>query len=530
MALSDMLERGYFPEELPNPFVTTSFASAVTGSGATLPADFKKGFSGGYPSVRSARPGKYSHARRGLLRRRLCLPNPLLHYLLCREIDANWGVLQPHIGGTVLSATNPVQAARGRSIQPAQPLAAGPGLAVRTRLNSKYVLRTDITRFYYSIYTHAIPWALHTKPVAKGNTGHALLGNQIDYLVRNGQDKQTVGIPVGPDTSLVIAEILMQACDKELLDACRGLHGHRFIDDYELGFRSRAEAEDAFDTLERILAGYELALNPSKTQVTELPCNLEAPWVSPLRSFPFEGTASSQQGELWGFFDLAFELHGQYPDDGVLQFALGRLRRLEVAPSNWKLFQRLLLNCAAPEPATLRWVLASITSGASADAPPVLSDIEEVMNSLIIDHSAVAHSSEVAWALWGCLALGMTVSAKAAAAVSKCDDSVVALLALHCEDQGLVSTPLDRTVWSSYMNQDSLYGEHWLLAYEANVKGWLPSQGGSDHVSADSNFGFLKTAGVSFYDKSKAVRASPGAPIPVPNLPTPPAGFVASPS
>jgi hypothetical protein len=39
---------------------------------------------------------------------------------------------------------------------------------------------------------------------------------------------------------------------------------------------------------------------------------------------------------------------------------------------------------------------------------------------------------------------------------------------------------------------DALYDEHWLLAYEANVKGWLPSVSGTDHVAADPNFGFLK--------------------------------------
>jgi hypothetical protein len=206
------------------------------------------------------------------------------------------------------------------------------------------------------------------------------------------------------------------------------------------------------------------------------------------------------------------------------------LRSVEIADSNWELFQRLLLNCTTPEPATLRWVLASIITGANAGLPVAVDDIEEVMNSLIIDHSALAHSSEVAWALWGCLALGIRISEDAVRAVSSCDDSVVALLALHCAREGLVDTPLDCAVWSSYMNGESLYGEHWLLAYEANVKGWLPSQAGGDHVSADSNFGFLKAARVSFYDRAKAVRASPDAPIPLPNLPMPPAGFVASPS
>lgn len=530
MALSDILERGYFPKELPNPFVTTSFASAVTASGVVLPADFNHSLGRRHARIPIAKPTKYSHARGGLLRRQLCLPNPVLHYLLCRELDSNWAALQPSIGGTALSATTPVPAPMGRAIQGARPQAARRELAVQTRINNRYILRTDISRFYHSIYTHSIPWVLHTKAVAKANRGMGLLGNRLDHLVRNGQDGQTVGIPIGPDTSLVIAEILMQRCDTELLTVCPGIRGHRFIDDYELGFRHRTDAEDAFHRLEKILADYELALNLRKTEIVELPYNLEAPWVSPLRSFAFRATPSGQQGDLFRFFDLAFELHGQYPDDAVLQFAVGRLRHLAVAPSNWELFQRLLLDCAAPEPAALPYVLESIISRANAGAAPALAEIEEVVNSLIIDHSGLAHSSEVAWALWACLALGITISPAAAAAVSECEDSVVTLLALHCEAQGLVGAPLDHTVWSSYMNQDNLYEEHWLLAYEANVKGWLPSQGGGDHVSADPNFQFLKAAGVSFYDVAMAVPAAPGAPAPVPIPPTPPTVPGVSPS
>ncbi len=67
------------------------------------------------------------------------------------------------------------------------------------------------------------------------------------------------------------------------------------------------------------------------------------------------------------------------------------------------------------------------------------------------------------------------------------------------------------------MSVDALYDEHWLLAYEAKVKGWLPSVSGTDHVAADPNFGFLKSRKVFFYDQSRATAAGT-APIPLPNI------------
>jgi hypothetical protein len=520
MTLRSILERGYFPKELPDPFVTTSFAAATTPPNTTLPSVFNISLTQGHVTLPTARATRYSHARGGLLRRQLAMPNPIHYYLLAREIDSNWSGLQPFIGGTALSATNPVIGATGRAIQGARPQDARRELAVQTRLNNRYVLKTDITRFYHSIYTHSIPWALHTKSAAKSNRSMSLLGNRLDYLLRSGQDGQTVGIPIGPDASLVIAEVLMQACDRELLASNPGIRGHRLIDDYELGFRNRTDAEATYHILERILTGYELALNPKKTEVLELPCSIEASWVDRLRSFIFRTTPAEQMNDLLRFFDLAFELSCEFPDEAVLQYAVGRLRNLTVHPSNWDLFQKLLLNCATPEPASLPYVLELIIKRVTTGASPAVGHIADVLNSLIADHSALAHSSEVAWSLWACLALGINVSSAAVQALASCDDSVVALLALHCEAQGLLSAPLDKSIWSRCMNSQGLYEEHWLLSYEANVKGWLPSQGCRDHVAADPTFGFLKAAGVSFYNTAMAA-PPPGAPPPIPHPPTP---------
>ena len=522
MPFQDILQRGYFPKELPPPFVTESFARVVTSATTTLPSDFLPNLTVPRPRVPVAKSVKYSHARGGLLRRPLSIPNPLLYFLLSREIDSHWATLQRNIGGTPLSSTSPEFKTTGRAIDGVHPLSDRPGLAIQTRLNRRYILRTDINRFYQSIYTHAIPWALLTKPVAKVNRGMTELGNRLDYLVRQGQDGQTVGIPIGPDTSLVIAEVIMQTCDRELVRRIPNIQGHRFIDDYEIGFRQRTEAEDAFHILERTLAEYELALNPKKTRIENLPYDLEEPWAAPLRTFRIRVDTRGQQGDLVHYFDLAFDLQRSHPDEAVLQYAVSRLRYLNLNPVNWSIFQSLLLNCAVPEPATFPYVLKSIITRVDAGALPAIPQIDEAINSLIVDHSSLGHSSEIAWALWACLALRISISAPACNAVSGCDDSVVALLALHCEAENLCAEALDKTLWSTYMTRRSLYEEQWLLCYEANVKGWLPSRGRTDHVGTDPNFGFLKRAGVSFYDTSRAVTPARRVRRPILWPPTPP--------
>jgi hypothetical protein len=517
LALVDLLARGYFPKELPRPFTTAAFANAIT-SVLALPGDFAKVASKGI-TLPVAKVGRYSHARGGLFRRPLGICNPVYYFLLCKEILGNWAQISPRVVGTRLAATTPEFKPTGRAIQGKWPQGARPDLAQDSRLGRRYILDTDINRFYNSIYTHSIAWALHTKSTAKSNRTLTLLGNKIDYWVRMGQDQQTVGIPIGPDTSLVLAELIMQRCDEALIAKLPQLKGYRFIDDYELSFQTRTEAEEAFHVLETCLSDFELALNPKKTQINELPLQLEKRWVTELRLFNFRNSQAAQAADLSNYFSRAYALHGEYPGESVLQFAIARLRSVVIDPSNWAMFQKLLLLCVTPEPASLPFVLEQIITRKNAGAPALLSELEEIVNQLIQSHSNLKHSSEVANAAWACLALGLQLHATTVDAISRCDDPIVALLALHCERQNLVSKPLDKSLWSSHMSPDCLYDEYWLLAYEANVKGWLPSVGGVDHVAADPNFGFLKASGVHFYDANQA--APPGAaPVPMPTLPT----------
>ena len=132
-----------------------------------------------------------------------------------------------------------------------------------------YVASTDITRFYHSIYTHSIAWSLHGKGVAKANRSDiSLLGNRIDTLVRNAQDGQTIGIPVGPDTSRIIAEVIGAGIDAIIADIDGPRRGDliRFVDDITGGANTIEEADHLVSTFRRAAHAYELELNDSKKQ------------------------------------------------------------------------------------------------------------------------------------------------------------------------------------------------------------------------------------------------------------------------
>jgi hypothetical protein len=312
-----------------------------------------------------------------------------------------------------------------------------------------------------------------------------------------------MGIPVGPDTSLVAAETILSAVDQSMCSKSPGLHGFRHMDDYELGFKSLSEAESCLAVLQEVLSEYELTLNPKKTGIDERPTEMEPSWVSTLRRFELSQKYGGQANDIIAYFQTAFSLAREYPEDHVLKYAMARLRSIKVDPRNWPLFHQLLMQGVATEAGAIVPILKLIVKHHQSGYPIDMDTLQGVMNSQVAHHARLGHGSEVAWALWSMIVFKLPIDSEAASAVSNMPDSIVALLALDAHDRGLVPTGLSLSHWRSYMDSEALYQEQWLLSYEANVQGWLPSAGGADHVDSDPNFGFLKKLDVRFYDKSR---------------------------
>jgi hypothetical protein len=385
-------------------------------------------------------------------------------------------------------------------------------LRAHHRATARFALNTDVARFYHSIYTHSIPWAIHGKATAKRNRSQRLLGNAIDQWVRNGQDGQTMGIPIGPDTSLIIAEVLLSAVDRSLARKLPRLRGFRFIDDYELTFATRPHAEIALRHLQAVLSEFELALNSEKTVIDELPCLLDPAWKTELRAFRFREGAISQRTDIITYFDRAYSLARSFPGKSVLAYAIARLRGVSLVPGVWPILQDLVSQCILIESGAFSSALLLIAQHHSEGGGIDLGTLAKVMNMQIAYHAPLGHGSEVAWALWACLSFGVMVVPTAAKAVSKMNDSVVALSALHAKEVGRIQGKLDTDNWRTYLTPDDLWGPQWLLSYEAFVKGWLKSPNGKDHFLGNESFEWLRDIGVEFYDRSKILTVQPGQP------------------
>jgi hypothetical protein len=383
-----------------------------------------------------------------------------------------------------------------RAVQGAYGQSAVANQRAQRSIGQRFLLKTDLVRFYPSIYTHSIPWAIHGKETARADTLNQLWGNRLDVCLQAIQDKQTGGIPIGPDTSYIIAEMLSSRIDQMLQEklAPLTLRGTRFIDDYHLYFRTRADAEQAVAALHGVARFFDLEINDAKTEIVELPEAIDPSWKTILRT---HALVQDDYGvSCKAMFDRAAELAKQYPNDSVYTYIAKKLLHTILTPDIWLICEPLLYRAALAEPSMLPVLLRLL------DLHDVHnnSGLAETIDSLCVYHAPLQHGFEVAWSLWLACQFNVPIQTSTVALVAQMDDDIVALVCLDLRARGLAPGLIPQ-LWSTRMNAAHLSSEHWLLAYEAHQKGWLHHAHGVNYVGNDPFFSLLANAGVSFYDE-----------------------------
>lgn len=493
--LSALTGRGFFPKELPPTFTTATFgAFCAAYESKDLSFDCSKEKS-------SSKPSMFYLARAGDLRRDLSILNPIHYALLCKCVIENWPAIEKRFQSTI-SSTTPRVSLDGRAIERLHFLDSIPERRAETRKLGRFLLKTDISRFYPSIYTHSIPWAFHSKSAAKADRTDALFGNVIDKRVRNCQDGQTIGIPVGPDVSLVIAESILAQVDREISNL--GLGVFRHMDDYEMVFQTEAEALKARALLQASLIGFELNLNPSKTAIRPLPQPIEDPWVAELNGIQIEHEPWRQsfKKDLIRYCDTAFKLASEHPNEGILKYAAGRISKINPPSGSENLVANLLSQFASNEPGCLGIALRPILRRLNA-TPKQVDEETNLLVYIIREHAPQRNSSEVSWAIWAALVLKRPLPADVAPLVFGMNESVCSLLLLHARRLRLIKNPSAFAQLRKQLAKESLYGARWLLLYESVKKGWLKFSGTPHPVTSDPNFKRLWKMDVEFYDETK---------------------------
>lgn len=494
LTLDDLIRKGYFSDDLVPAFNTQSFANII---GNITVNDFSK---------RSSKYCSHTIPKVKHQRRVRGIPNPLHQLRLSNTIVSNWNNLYSAATTSSITLSKPILGG-SRALSKENSFRELRESCAYVSTDSRYLLRTDISRFYPTIYTHSIPWALHGKETAKRlRRPNQLLGNQIDFDVRNTQDGQTIGIPQGPDTSFLIGEVIGNKLDELMMGGdTTSVRGYRYVDDYYLYFKTYHEAEFALSRFHSILKEYELEVNPNKTEIVQLPEMLESLWVSDLRLYQFRNSVQAQRSDLISYFSKAYDYSKKFPDESVLKYAVKAIQQLTVYPDNWNLYESLILRSIIAEPSILPKATEILFTYHRLGYPMNYNKIQDTITEVIVHHCQFNHAHEISWALWLSRTLGLDVSEVAAQRISLLDSCLISLITLDLRDQGYIPNGLDVSKWGELMRTDNLYQEYWLLAYEALVKGWLRPVSGRDYVANDDFFSVLQANNVQFYDISLEV-------------------------
>lgn len=147
-----------------------------------------------------------------------------------------------------------------------------------------FMVRLDISKFFPSIYTHSISWALRGKNETKRllfqhRKDKDSFSNFFDTLMQNLNYKETNGIIIGPELSRIFSEIILQTIDcsiqsslqEENLKYNKDFFCCRYIDDYYFFYNNETILELFEQTLKIELAKYKLYLNPKKKEIMSRP-------------------------------------------------------------------------------------------------------------------------------------------------------------------------------------------------------------------------------------------------------------------
>jgi hypothetical protein len=486
-----LLAGGFLPKELPPLFSSATLSNVVGHAG--LPVPFTQ------PKARWTAPLQHDLARPGGLRRRLHIPNPMSFFRLATAFECHQGILAAEWNKSPFSSTTPnLGLARGRGMVEDVPDRATP--RARARVGARYVLQTDIAQFYPSIYTHSVPWVLHTKAVAKASMNDmALAGNVLDKELQACQLGQTKGIAIGPDTSLGIAELLLSPLDERIKAECNIVGGCRFIDDIELTFRTLSDADKALTRIEALLNELELQPNALKTAISELPVNLESKFATSLRS-TLPSNVNAPKSQWIDYFNRAFEIARAERTAGALRYAVAALSGVRPSDACWDLAQQLLWQCVTIDPGCIRHVVDVIAiNRLVAHKVPDSHIAASAVDSVIRSSAAAGHSSEVLWSIWAAMYIGFAIQQEAQDAIAGMDDALVASAAMFARTTTRVfSQPFEPPLWKSWLQQDCFLQDHWLFAYEAYRRGWFAPEVAAAKIERDANVAFLHGAGVTF--------------------------------
>ena len=223
--------------------------------------------------------------------RKLQIINPILYVILVITIttEENWNLItnkikeyQNKVKDKIFCSSIPFSNDKNIKNKISSYLKNFENKTIQLSLEYNYIIKTDISNCYDSIYTHSISWAIYGKENVKkvvkkkDNDNKSIsLGEEIDNILRSMSYGQSNGIPQGSVIMDFICEILLSYVDLELFNKINKNNNNidykilRYRDDYRILTKNYDDGVSILKALIFCLNKFGLNINNKKTTYSE---------------------------------------------------------------------------------------------------------------------------------------------------------------------------------------------------------------------------------------------------------------------
>lgn len=481
--LNGLLQHNFFPsqrelkEDLPPSISSESFSREVAKSLIECPDSRQKSM--GYDCV------EYKLTRFNGISRMCSIPHPKPYAQLAYAIHDNWPHLE-YITGNSNSRIIPRNHSDGRIIV----MDYEDGLRkiernLKENFSKRFVVTTDISNFYPSIYTHAVPWAIVGIDESKSNKHKGdQWFNEFDQAIRMNKRNETQGIAIGPATSNIIAEAILAKVDAKLSTE---FTYSRYLDDYTAFCDSDEQSHDFILRLSEELSKYKLVLNAGKTEIKNLPQPFTPDWVLALRnSLPSKETIDERKAI--DYLDYSVRLAKESPGGSVLKYALraliGVIASSDVEWNVKNIVIQYALNLSFYRPVLLPMLNLILDDDFTIN--------EEFFQKLLDEFIRLRYSDIISWALYFFGKFNITITTNSAEKILATGDCIP-ILFLYLSGNDAQKKLVIKFARS--LKTQSLYtrDQYWLLLYQLFLEGKIANAYGNKNA-----FETLKAHNISF--------------------------------
>lgn len=464
----DMIRSGYLPENMPPPFHTEDIASFFSGASAGYLSSDKV-------PVRSS---TYSTSKRGISRRNFAVVHPVTSHDLAEFVEKRSTELYKFFERSKYSLSVPYHTPDDdRAVEIASHARLEKERLLRLS-GYRFIAKTDISRFYHSIYTHSVAWAFHGKAAAKKvrrYDAEDIYFNRLDFTLRQGQDGQTIGIPVGPDASRFVAELINTAVDVEFASRCdvSDFAVVRHVDDVWIGTHSHADAERCLWRYRESLREFELDINESKTHIYSANFRFTDAWPSDVTSrleLALQATENRREERLRAALEFAFDLTVSSGDDGILKYAIRQLDQSEQHWDAWATLQPFLMRSAVHFGHTVDYV-ARVLVWRKLTKDDLDGRWTAIVHSMLDHHGRLGNDSETCWLLFAALQLNIVVPEDVAERIVRNCGPLSIVSILNCVEANLVKKSIFNSAFD-ILSHESADGKMWPIFLEWGAKSW----------------------------------------------------------